>query len=281
MPSPASTTQSVSEILVRAGALTGEQKARAEQYAREEGSRIEEAAIELGFVEEANLLKILSVHYSTQFVSTAQLAKAAIDKPTIAMIPRRIAEMLGVFPVIFDASSGTLSVVTADPRDDDMLRNVQSVSGARNVKAFVARPRAVVAAIARAHAGDLQAFARLEIEAAGQMHGLLDVRGRTERPRDVRPERAAPAERPKKPAQLPKGRHEAEGHARHGPPTPPPSEPPAASLGSIGPPPMAPAATLAAAVVAPLAPPPDLSGTYSLDELLDLLNVLISLLENA
>jgi response regulator RpfG family c-di-GMP phosphodiesterase len=269
MPSPASTTQSVSEILVRAGALTGDQKARAEQYAREEGSRIEEAAIELGFVEEANLLKILSVHYSTQFVSTAQLAKAAIDKPTIAMIPRRIAEMLGVFPVIFDASSGTLSVVTADPRDDDMLRNVQSVSGARNVKAFIARPRAVLAAIARAHAGDLQAFARLEIEAAGQMHGLLDVRGAADvKGRDLRSEVAPPVERAKKPP-VPKGTRGVTDAQQKEPPPPPSSEPPTPTLGSMGPPPM------------PAVAPPDRSANYTLDELLDLLNVLISLLENS
>jgi response regulator RpfG family c-di-GMP phosphodiesterase len=285
MPSPASPIQSVGEILARAGALTADQRARAEEYAQQEGSRVEEAVLELGLMEEGPLLKALSAHYGTQFVSTAQLAKAAIDKPTLGMIPKRVAEMLGVFPVIFDASTSTLSVVAADPRDTDMLRNVQSVSGVKTVKAFVARPRAILAAIARAHAGDLQAFARLEMESAGNMHGMLDVRttglggaafGKDEPPsrvmRGTAPAqaRAAPAERPKKPPELP---GTAGRGARREPE--PPSEDlgtldePAPDLGSIGPPP----ATL-------VSPVERAAGGYTLDELLDLLNVLISLLEN-
>jgi response regulator RpfG family c-di-GMP phosphodiesterase len=284
MPSTASPLRSVGEILVRAGVLSPEQRSHAEQYARDEGSRVEEAALELGFLEEGALLKALSAHYATQFVSTAQLAKAAIDKPTLAMVPRRVAEMLGVFPVIFDAGSGTLSVVTADPRDDDMLRNVQSLSGAKHIKAFVARPRAVVAAIARAHAGDLQAFARLEMESAGQMHGLLDVRGGAEGMSRVElSDRKQPVERARKPPPVPKGsRREIEAPPREGAGVPPPNEPPSRSLGSMGPPPLAPPpAPMVAPPVAVPQSPPDRPVIYTLDELLDLLNVLISLLENS
>jgi|HubBroStandDraft_1064217.scaffolds.fasta_scaffold52699_1 response regulator RpfG family c-di-GMP phosphodiesterase len=281
MPSSASPIQSVGEILARAGAITAEDRARAEEHARQEGSRIEEAVLDLGLMEEGALLKALSAQYGTQFVSTAQLAKAAIDKPTLGMIPKRVAEMLGVFPVIFDAATSTLSVVTADPSDNDMLRNVQSVSGVKTVKAFVARPRAVLAAIARAHTGDLQAFARLEMEAAGQLHGMLDVRstftrgetfGTEPSSRVMRPGAAVqretarqPPPGPKKPPELPTaagrgGRREAE--TREALDEAPPE------LGSLGPPPIAAAA------------PGERASGYTLDELLDLLNVLISLLEN-
>jgi response regulator RpfG family c-di-GMP phosphodiesterase len=281
MPIPKSPIQSIGEILVRGGVLTAEQRADAEEFARRDGGRIEEAVLELGFLDEGPLLKALSAHYGTQFVSTAALAKAAIDKPTLAMIPKRAAEMLGVFPVIFDAATGTLSVVTADPSDTDMLRNIQSVSGAKAVKAFVARPRAILAAIARAHNGDLQAFARLEMEATAQMHGLVDVRGTEGLSRAARTDRTAP-ERPKKPAMIPKA----------APPPEPPSpkgqsrnqeraslEPPELISEPPGPPAAA-SPSVASRVAAAVAPAVDKSLTYSLDELLDLLNVLISLLEN-
>ena len=269
MPTAARPNKSVGELLVGLGLITPDQRARAETYGEGEGARIEEAAIELGFIDEAALLKALSAEYGTQFVSTGQLAKAAIDKPTLAMIPKRVAEALAIFPVMFDPSTSTLSVVTADPRDIDMLRNVQSISGVKSVKAFVARPRAVRAAIARAHAGDLQAFARLEAASQADMRGFLDVRGGTEAP----PARPPTIERVRKPPELPKASP---------PPVPSPPSPPVPAspeersrLGSLGPPPPSPAAAAPAAL-----PIPERSASYTLDEMTDLLNVLISLLEN-
>jgi response regulator RpfG family c-di-GMP phosphodiesterase len=273
--------KNVGELLVGLGLITPDQRARAETYGEGEGARIEEAAIELGFLDEMTLLKALSSEYGTQFVSTAQLAKAAIDKPTLAMIPRRVAETLSIFPVMFDPSTSTLSVVTADPRDTDMLRNVQSISGVKSVKAFVARPRAVQAAIARAHAGDLQAFARLEAVSQAHMHGFVDVRGGTEASNS--------RDRVRKPPELPKTPvRRAQEPAASEAPVPPPRQPSAPSsssgsalssqLGSIGPPPLSPEAPAAPAAVA--LPLPERSSTYTLDELIDLLNVLISLLEN-
>ena len=143
----------------------------------------------------------LANHYKTRFVSTEKLAKAAIHGPTLGMIPKHVAEALAIFPVVFDSKTHTLSVVTADPDDVQTLRNVQSVSGAKQVQAFVARPRAVKAAIARAHNGDLQAFARLELAAQAQMHGLLDVRrSRSEVPAPP------PREAPKKAEEAPRRR---------------------------------------------------------------------------
>src|SRR5690606_31854050 len=83
-------------------------------------------------------------------------------KATVQMIPRRVAETLGVFPVLFDRQTSVLSIVTPDPENVELLREVKLVSGARDVKAFVARPAAVVAAIRKHHAGDPRAFERFE-----------------------------------------------------------------------------------------------------------------------
>ena len=285
--------KSVGELLVGLGLLTPEQRARAETYGEGEGARVEEAVVELGYIDEMALLKALSVEYGTQFVSTAQLSKAAIDKPTLAMIPKRVAETLAIFPVMFDPSTSTLSVVTADPRDVDMLRNVQSISGVKSVKAFVARPRAVRAAIARAHSGDLQAFARLEVVAQASMHGFVDVRGGTEAPTGRGSIVADPPqtiERARKPPDLPKGARRGPGESPAAPPRPfderSPQGVPGGALGSLGPPPPGPppAAVIAApapvALLTPALLAPERASTYTIDEIIDLLNVLISLLEN-
>src|SRR5437868_15196441 len=113
--------------------------------------RAEDVLVDNDILSEAALLKALSGIYRTHFVSAEKLSKADIPKATVQMIPRRVAETLGVFPVLFDRQTSVLSVVTPDPDNLEMLREVKLVSGAREVKAFVARPAAVAAAIRKHH----------------------------------------------------------------------------------------------------------------------------------
>src|SRR5688572_3629280 len=125
---------------------------------RETNERAEDVLIENDILSEADLLKALSGIYRTHFVSTEKLSKADIPRATVQMIPRRVAETLGVFPVLFDRQTSVLSVVTPDPDNAEMLREVKLVSGAKDVKAFVARPAAVNAAIRKHHGGEKGAF---------------------------------------------------------------------------------------------------------------------------
>jgi response regulator RpfG family c-di-GMP phosphodiesterase len=234
-------------VLRREGLLSAEQYQAAAKLAVSESTRFEEAVLELDFLSEGELLRVLAAFYKTQFVSTEKLARANIDRPTLAMVPRQVAEAHSIFPVAFDAKTSTLSVVTADPDDLATLREVQSVSGAKHVHAFFARPRAVKAAIARAHHGDLQAFARLIMVNQVQLHGMRDVRPLSERP-------PPPGEASRKP--LDDGGSRKEG-------VPARSHPSNRALAAIVP-------TAAKEKVA----------VYSPEEVLELLNVLVSLLEN-
>lgn len=150
------------DLLLRAGALTRERYDVVARLVARGEERSEEVLVESGHFTESDLLKALSSVYRTQFVGTERLSRADVPRATVQMIPRRVAETYGVFPVLFDAQKSLLSVVTADPDAHDMLREIQLVSGASEVKAFVARPAAVRAAILKHHAGDAGAFARLE-----------------------------------------------------------------------------------------------------------------------
>jgi response regulator RpfG family c-di-GMP phosphodiesterase len=165
----------IGKILLDEGLLKPEQFEKAIQQAATDQMRIEDAAIDLGFVTEADLLKVLATKYRTRFVSTEKLAKADIVRATLAMIPRKVAEALQVFPVLFDAPSGVLSIVTGDPEDAELLREIKASSNAKELRAFVARPAAVRAAIAKAYGGDLHAFALLDRAAHAQFSAMLDV----------------------------------------------------------------------------------------------------------
>ena len=161
MSDKAAKTKAV-DLLFRAQILARAQYDRALALLHATQERSEDVLIDNELMSEADLLKGLASIYRTHFVSAEKLAKADIPRATVQMIPRRVAETLGVFPVVFDRKAHSLSVVTPDPDNQDMLREVKLVSGAKDVKAFVARPAAIAAAIQKHHGGNVRAFERFE-----------------------------------------------------------------------------------------------------------------------
>ncbi|MGH7327278.1 MAG: HD domain-containing protein, partial [Polyangiaceae bacterium] len=165
----------VGEVLLSSNLLKPEQYEAAMKEIEGTPDRVEDAAIALGFAAEADILKTLAAHFKTNFVSSDRLSRAEIPRSTLEMVPRRVAETFGVFPVMFDAKSQVLSVVTADPDDATLLNEIRQVSGAKDVKAFLSRPAAVRAAIAKSYGGDIHAFVILDRAAQQQFHAMLDV----------------------------------------------------------------------------------------------------------
>jgi response regulator RpfG family c-di-GMP phosphodiesterase len=171
----AETNKKVANALLRGGAIQPEQFEKAMQVVQGTTQRVEDVIVEYGIMSEADLLKALAGFHRTRFVTTEKLAKADITRATLEMVPRRVAETFQVFPVLFDPAAHVLSVVTADPDDAATLKEIQLVSGAKEVRAFMARPAAVRAAINKAYAGDIHAFALLDQAAHQQLHQMLDV----------------------------------------------------------------------------------------------------------
>jgi response regulator RpfG family c-di-GMP phosphodiesterase len=134
--------------------------------------RSEEVIIVNSVMSEADLLKAMAGVYRTKFASTDKLAKADIPLATMEMIPFKVSEMFQIFPVLFDPKTQIISVVTADPDEKDLMREVQLVAGATSVQAFFARPAAIKALIQKHHAKDPRAFEVFErARAAAQSHG--------------------------------------------------------------------------------------------------------------
>jgi len=175
MATPPKPAPDIGEILVRASVLSPEQLSQGHARAAGDRVRLEEALIDLGFVAEAVLLKVLSTQYKLQFVSSEKLSKTTVEKRTLALLSRQVAERYGVFPVSFDQSTLTLGVVTADPTDTELLRTVQEATQTGHVRPFLGRPRAVASAILRAYGGDLSAFAWMDLETHGQLYGYESV----------------------------------------------------------------------------------------------------------
>lgn len=263
MSNYASSKMKAADLLLKVQAISIDQHITIEANVKRTGERAEEVMIDAGVMSEAELLRALSGAYRTHFVSTEKLSKAEIPRATVQMVPRRVAETLAVFPVMFDAANNVLSVVTPDPDNASMLREIQLVSGAKEVKAFVTRPAAITAAILKHHAGDPRAFGALERAALGNMAFDPHLMGMTSM--DPQP----PAKRPASFAPPPIQAHAPPIHqipsvalppvAPPAPPPPPPAPAPVLSPPTPGygfSPVPTPAAPVALEPPPPPAPPP-------------------------
>ncbi|HJK93720.1 MAG TPA: DUF4388 domain-containing protein [Polyangiaceae bacterium LLY-WYZ-15_(1-7)] len=151
----------VLERLRDEGIIADDQYQAALLEAMAAGCRCEEAVVRLGVLPEAQLLKTLAGWYRTQFIGTEKLSRADIDPQLLRLVPRRIANRLGIFPVLYKRRSRQLVVVSVAPNEGDIEKQVQMVADVHKVAVLVARPAAIEAAIKKHYDRDPRAFANL------------------------------------------------------------------------------------------------------------------------
>jgi response regulator RpfG family c-di-GMP phosphodiesterase len=274
--------QRIADRLLAQGQIDRDQHARAVDYATRRKMRIEEALIELDLLNEPDLLKFIATVHATRFVSSEKLSKAVIDARVLARVPVNLADLYGVFPVLYDDKVGALSVVTADPDNDVALQEVKLAAAVREVRALAARPAAVRAAIAQHYRGDRAAFAAL-LRPVGFGELLNeDPFERKSSPGRVTPERTSRsitslAELPPSPPP------QAYGAPEPFPPMPPPARVPVVAPPPPPPPPPVVYAPAPIPVIKmPSMPPPAAPALppTATPEFIEMLNVLGSLLES-
>ncbi len=284
-PAAPSPSKKIVEHLLREKLISPDEQAVAVEQMKQTGDRFEEVVLDLGFVAEADLLKALATLFRTNFVSTERLAKLEVPRSTLALIPQKFAEQTLIFPVVFDAKTLSLSIVSAEPDDTETLREVQLAADVKDVKAFLARPAAIRAAIRKAYAGEAHAFASLERAAIAQIQTLHRVNELSFGPDLSKPPTRGKAVAAAERAQLEQQLQLSEPPPRpaHAAPPPPPKPPkPAPTLtaptvtrsGNAG-------QTAQAALVAQAAQAAQAVQAASSENFLELLNVLVSLLEQS
>jgi response regulator RpfG family c-di-GMP phosphodiesterase len=156
------------------GRITAPQYESFYHQAKRTGERVEEAILESGAMKEADLLKFAAALYQTRFVSTERLAKADIERATLELVPRRVAERLQCIPILYDRRAQTLSVVACD-LEEDITKQLQVVTSLRDVRVLVARPAAIRAGLRRFYGGDASAFAGMTGGASTAYAGGIDT----------------------------------------------------------------------------------------------------------
>lgn len=149
------------DALVAEGLISKEDHEAASLYARRRQLHVEEAIIQMGLMDEASLLKFQAGYYKTQFVSSKNLSTAKISEQLLKFVPHKLAAKLCVFPVRYDARAQELSILMVEPDDLDQLKSVQFGTRLPKVRALVARPAAIQAAIRFYFEGQTSAFGQI------------------------------------------------------------------------------------------------------------------------
>lgn len=126
-------------------------------------------------MDEGQLLRFQAALYRTYFVSTKKLSLAPISDSLLRLVTQRLAARLWIFPVKYDARTGELSILTVEPDDPDVLKGVQFATRVSKVRALVARPAAIAAAIRLHFMNEVGAFAA--VRHTGDKYGT-EERGR-------------------------------------------------------------------------------------------------------
>lgn len=175
------------ERLVEAGLLASEAIERALAHQRDTGLKLGECLVALRLIDEGLLLRFLATEFRTRFVSTEKLSKAKVPPEVLARLPESLAQTRCVFPLSYDAERRVLSVVMAEPQNEEAVQEIALITNAKDVFAYVGTKSAVLAAIAKHYRRQNDAFTKLEqAETDARRNDLLDLAAAFEASTQVR-----------------------------------------------------------------------------------------------
>jgi type II secretion system protein E len=114
------------ETLLDQGLISAEQVAEAKQLSHQQrfGGRVDRALVELGHMDEEQLLKMAGEQLAIPLVD---LSNQKVDAETIALMPPRFVHRKMLMPL--DRSNGTIRVATSDPYDFDAFEELRLMTG--------------------------------------------------------------------------------------------------------------------------------------------------------
>lgn len=141
------------------------------------GGDLGEALVMTGVVKELDLLRLLSLHYKTQYITRDKLLAAKIPDWVLELLPADFCRRYNVLPVRFDSQHAILSLLLLDPSDEALLDavrwEVQKRRPVRQVRPYVALASAILEATDAFH---------------GQAHGSGGGSGKSAQARELEQE---------------------------------------------------------------------------------------------
>lgn len=137
---------SIGQTLIAKGLLNPEQFEKALELNQREGLRLDRAVLQLGFLSETELLKVLAEQLHLEIVD---LEEITIDNQTLKSLPPKFVYRKRLVPI--SRENGTLRVAMSDAFDNYVLDEIRLVTGLRVEQ--VLAPRESIEKLIKAHYG--------------------------------------------------------------------------------------------------------------------------------
>lgn len=116
----------IGDVLIAAGAITEEQLQEALDYQKENGGKLGNVLVELGFISDQILITLLTQQLGIDYIS---LKGAKIEDSVVHLVPEPMIDKYRVMPVEIDPDNpNILKVAMSDPQDLDAIDDISLVT---------------------------------------------------------------------------------------------------------------------------------------------------------
>lgn len=122
----------VGKLLMMNGLITQEQLEYALKIQKQKGKKLGDTLIELGYVKERDLMKILSSRLKVDFV---EIGKINIRQEAVDLLSKEYAQKHKIFPI--DCNEKTIVIATTDPMNLFLMDDIKLITG-KNTKPVLA-----------------------------------------------------------------------------------------------------------------------------------------------
>lgn len=148
----------VGDLLVEAGAITEEELQQALDYQKENGGRIGNVIMEMGFISQDLLVTVLTSQLGVGYV---ELKACKIEDDIVRLVPDNLVNKYKVMPIEFDPENpNVLKVAMVDPMDLNAIDDIAIATGTQ-VEPLLAMEEDVMNAIGKYY-GNAQAMEAAE-----------------------------------------------------------------------------------------------------------------------
>jgi len=124
----------IDEILLKAKLVTSEQIQKALARQKINGGKIGFHLVDLGFIDEADMVKALAMQFKCEGVVVSALR---ISKEVLEMIPPEVAHSRKVLPFAFDSKTNTLKIACDSPTNTDLIQELKFLAKEKKIKLYV------------------------------------------------------------------------------------------------------------------------------------------------
>lgn len=114
----------IGELLTQSGIIDEKQLEQALELASQNGGLLNSAIVKLGFLEEAELVTLLSQQYALPVV---QIEGLDIESQVISLVPQNLAQKHHLLPL--ELNNSTLTIAMADPSNIIALNDIKFITG--------------------------------------------------------------------------------------------------------------------------------------------------------